>query len=118
MSACAVRRDAQIRLDIGWRTEKGFMSRPILNFLAFVPIVVAGCSQNDPASKPSAPVPKAQTNTPATVTSVPVASQPVSKGNDYVPPTAEEMAPMRAEYLAELSKIHEPPEIGRKAMLA
>lgn len=32
----------------------------------------------------------------------------------YKPPTAEEMAPMRPEYLAELAKIHEPPEMSGK----
>lgn len=34
----------------------------------------------------------------------------------YTPPTAEEMAPMRPEYLAELAKIHEPPEMSDKPM--
>jgi tetratricopeptide (TPR) repeat protein len=40
-----------------------------------------------------------------------------SKGYVYVPPTAEEMAPIRPEYLAELAKIHEPPEMADKPML-
>jgi len=39
-----------------------------------------------------------------------------SKGDSYTPPTAEEMAPMRPEYLAELAKIHEPPEMSGKPM--
>jgi len=38
------------------------------------------------------------------------------KGYNYAPPTAEEMAPMRPEYSAELAKIHEPPEMAGKPM--
>src|SRR4051794_24663325 len=34
----------------------------------------------------------------------------------YTPPTAEELGPMRSEYSAELSKIHEPPEMAKKPM--
>jgi tetratricopeptide (TPR) repeat protein len=34
----------------------------------------------------------------------------------YTPPTAEELAPMRAEYSAELAKIDEPPEMAKKPM--
>ena len=34
----------------------------------------------------------------------------------YTPPSAEELAPMRSEYSAELSKIHEPPEMAKKPM--
>src|ERR1700730_4303521 len=78
-----------------WRKEKKFVRRPIWVFLALVPIVVAACSQSDPTSKPSAPIRKAQTNTPSTDASVPIANHPDSKGNGYTPPTAEEMAPMR-----------------------
>ena len=37
-------------------------------------------------------------------------------GDTYTPPTAEEMAPLRPEYLAELAKIHEPPEMAGKPM--
>jgi tetratricopeptide (TPR) repeat protein len=36
--------------------------------------------------------------------------------NAYTQPTPEESAPLRAEYLAELAKIHEPPEIALKPM--
>ena len=39
-----------------------------------------------------------------------------AKGYDYEIPTAEEMTPMRPEYLAELAKIHEPPEMAGKPM--
>jgi tetratricopeptide (TPR) repeat protein len=37
-------------------------------------------------------------------------------GDTYAPPTAEEMAQLRPEYLAELAKIHEPPEMAGKPM--
>jgi tetratricopeptide (TPR) repeat protein len=36
--------------------------------------------------------------------------------NRYIPPTAEELAPMRPEYLAQLAKIDEPPEMAEKLM--
>lgn len=92
------------------------MRRHILVFLAIVPILVAGCSQSDPTSKPSAPIQKSQTKAPGTDGSVRTDSQPNSRGSDYTPPNAEEMAPMRPEYMAELAKIHEPPEMVGKPM--
>jgi tetratricopeptide (TPR) repeat protein len=36
----------------------------------------------------------------------------------YTPPTADELAPMRPEYSAELAKINEPPEMAKKPMQA
>ena len=39
-----------------------------------------------------------------------------STGYNYTPPTKEEMAPMRPEYLAALAKVHEPPEMAGKPM--
>jgi hypothetical protein len=36
--------------------------------------------------------------------------------DSYTPPIAEELAPMRPEYLAELAKIDEPPEMAKKPM--
>lgn len=92
------------------------MRKPILVFLAVGSMAVAGCSQNDPTSKPSGPIQKEQTNAPATDASVRADNQLGSKGNGYTPPTAEEMAPMRPEYMAELAKIHEPPEMAGKPM--
>lgn len=89
------------------------MKKPILVFLAVGSIVVAGCGQNDPPSKPSS---KAQTHAPTTDGSVRADNQVDSKGNGYALPTAEEMAPMRPEYMAELAKIHEPPEMAGKPM--
>lgn len=92
------------------------MRRSILVFLAVVLIEVAGCSHNDPTAKPGSQARKAQANAPAADASVPADSQPDSIGNRYMPPTAEEMAPMRPEYMAELAKIHEPPEMASKPM--
>ncbi len=43
--------------------------------------------------------------------------KPDSRPNNYMPPTAEEMAPMSAEYLGELAKVHEPPEMAGRPML-
>jgi tetratricopeptide (TPR) repeat protein len=40
----------------------------------------------------------------------------LAAGDNYTPPTAEEMAPMRPEYLAVLAKVHEPPEMTGKPM--
>jgi tetratricopeptide (TPR) repeat protein len=88
--------------------------RPILVLLAIVSIAVAGCGQRDQTSKPSAPIQAAQTKAPETNASVPPDTKPDSKGTGYTPPTAEEMAPMRPEYAAELAKIHEPPEMTGK----
>jgi hypothetical protein len=90
--------------------------RPILVFLAIVAIVIVGCSQSDPTPKPSAQIRKAETNTPAADAFAPTDSQANSKDKGYAPPTAEEMAPMRPEYMAELAKIHEPPEMASKPM--
>lgn len=92
------------------------MRKLFLVFLAFVPVVVAGCSQRNPTSKPSASIRKAQTTAPTTDASVPTDSQPASRDKGYTPPTAEELAPMRPEYMAELTKIHEPPEMAGKPM--
>lgn len=44
-------------------------------------------------------------------------SRPQTK-DSYIPPTAEELAPMRPEYSAELAKIDEPPEMAKKPMQA
>jgi tetratricopeptide (TPR) repeat protein len=90
--------------------------RPILVLLAVVLISVAGCGQRDQTSKPSAPIQTAQSKAPATNASAPTDSKPDARGNGYTPPTAEETAPMRPEYTAELAKIHEPPEMASKPM--
>jgi tetratricopeptide (TPR) repeat protein len=90
--------------------------RLILVLLAVVPIAVAGCGQRDQTPKQSAPIQTALTKAPATNAAAPTDSKPDARGNGYTPPTAEEMAPMRPEYTAELAKIHEPPEMSGKPM--
>jgi tetratricopeptide (TPR) repeat protein len=85
-------------------------------FVAIVAITLTGCSPTDPISKSSTPTPSAQADLPPAVVSKPLDNSPVAKDSDYKPPTADEMAPMRAEYLAELAKIHEPPEMANKPM--
>src|SRR5580700_4517520 len=51
------------------------------------------------------------------VASVCTATAAFGQGRDaYEPPTAEEMAQLRPEYMAELAKIHEPPEMARKPL--
>jgi tetratricopeptide (TPR) repeat protein len=104
------------RLDRARSKDTGFSIRPILVFVAIVPILLAACSQSDSTAKPSVPIEKAQTDVPATTPSVPINNQPVSNGKGYAPPTAEELAPMPPEYLAELAKINEPPEMAGKPM--
>lgn len=47
----------------------------------------------------------------------PVVTEKQSDSKDsYTPPTAEELAPMRPEYSAELAKIDEPPEMAKKPL--
>jgi tetratricopeptide (TPR) repeat protein len=83
--------------------------------LAFT-LIGAGCSRSAPNSKPSAPTHTAHTSGLGTDATVHADRPSNSSGASYVPPTDEEMAPMRPEYLAELAKIHEPPEMGDKSM--
>ena len=76
--------------------------------LVFVLVVCAGgCSRTAPTAPP--PKPEAERSQPASRKADPAR-------NDYTPPTAEEMAPIRPEYLVELAKIHEPPEMADKPM--
>lgn len=81
-----------------------------------IAISVSGCSQSDPTPKLVSPIQKTQSNVPAKDASIPTDDHSNSKGNGYIPPTAEEMAPMRSEYIAELAKIHEPPEMAGRPM--
>jgi tetratricopeptide (TPR) repeat protein len=75
-------------------------------------VCASACSQ---ASRP-APSAAAQPAPSESAQRNPTKEQPASKDSGYAPPTAEEMAPMPAEYLAELAKIHEPPEMTGKPM--
>ena len=89
---------------------------------------VGGCSQQEgtAANEPNAR-PRMETSTSvATINEVqknqptaagPRASETQSDSKDgYTPPTAEEFAPLRLEYSAELAKINEPPEMAKKPM--
>jgi tetratricopeptide (TPR) repeat protein len=86
---------------------------PILLLLS---VIISGCGNTASNSNSSAPVQQGRASTPAPAASAPAAKQPQTKDNSYTPPTAEEMAPLRPEYAAELAKIHEPPEMSRKPM--
>jgi hypothetical protein len=93
--------------------EGDSVRRPIRVFLvAAVSALLAGCWQGDAPSPPIPASQKTQTNP----VPGPTATQSESKGDGYEPPTAEEMGPMHPEYLAELAKIHEPPEMVGKPM--
>ena len=89
------------------------MSRPFLNLLAAVPFLIAGCGHGDQVAKLAQ-----MSQAPATGASATTETKPKSKakGYAYVPPTAEEMSPLRPEYAAELAKIHEPPEMAGKPL--
>jgi tetratricopeptide (TPR) repeat protein len=74
-------------------------------------VCTGGCSRAAPAG-PNTPQP----SPPQSAQRTPANEQSGSKDSTYEPPTAEEMAPMRPEYLAELARIHEPPEMSGKPM--
>ena len=91
------------------------MRTPRLAFLIAIPfVIVAGCTRSEPASTPVAATEKVRANAPAK--DVDHGKDPEFRGDSYIAPTAEEMAPLSAEYLAELAKIHEPPEMLDKPM--
>lgn len=79
--------------------------------LAFA-VCASACSRAAPTAPPNAP----QSSPPQSAQGSLSDKQSGSKGNSYEPPTAEEIAPMRPEYLAELVKIHEPSEMSGKPM--
>jgi tetratricopeptide (TPR) repeat protein len=70
------------------------------------------CSRGQPAASPAASKPAAAESARSEPTNEPSGA----KDSKYTPPTPEEMAPLRPEYLAELAKIHEPPEMAGKPM--
>lgn len=92
-----------------------------------VSTIIAGCSERDStaAKKPNgspqaeaasvATASKAQTKQPTTAGPEATKKQSDSK-DSYTQPTAEELAPMRPEYSAELAKIDEPPEMAKRPM--
>lgn len=106
------------------------MRKSTIMLAVAVTAVVVGCSQpdstavNEPNARPQpevassvATINEVQKNQP-TVAS-PESSEKQSGSKDsYIPPTAEELAPIRPEYAAELAKIDEPPEMTKKPMQA
>jgi tetratricopeptide (TPR) repeat protein len=76
-------------------------------------IFLAGCTRG-PTSTSVEAHQEAKPNAPAK--GVAHDKEPETSENRYMPPTAEEMAPLPSEYLAELGKIHEPPEMAGKPM--
>src|SRR5437868_3356760 len=95
--------------------ERGLVRTAITACLATVLAMIAGCHRGNANLSPGA-TKEAQAKAPVKQVPSPNEKQADSKGSSYMPPTAEEMAPMRPEYLAELTKIHEPPEMVRKPM--
>lgn len=102
------------------------MKKSTIIMAVAIPIIFCGCSQPDTTAANDS---DSSPHTEALVSAVTVTEpqQPTAPGlqpsekqsssNDgYSPPTAEELAPMRPEYLAELAKIDEPPEMAKKPM--
>lgn len=98
------------------RAENEIVRKLILAFLAVASVVVIGCSESDVASKSGASTRKEQASAPAKTPSVAATSRSDSADNVYMRPTADEAAPMRPEYMAELAKIREPPEMAGKPL--
>lgn len=88
----------------------------LLGALLAVPTIIAGCSQSKATYPPGATIQQPPTKAAAKEVPGSTQEQSDSKGYSSTPPTAEEKAPMRPEYLAELAKIHEPPEMAGKPM--
>lgn len=84
--------------------------------LTVVATLAAGCNQRDATTQTSPTLQTSPASGPATNALASSDSHSAPKGSTYEPPTAEEMAPMRREYLTELAKISEPPEMTGKPM--
>jgi tetratricopeptide (TPR) repeat protein len=98
-----------------WK-ENELVRAAALTLLAAFFAMIGGCTQGNPSSVPIAATQTAKTNAPTKDVAGTPDNGSESRDNSYAPPTAEEMAPMRAGYLAELAKIHEPPEMADKPM--
>src|ERR1700681_170548 len=92
----------------------GFVKKSIFIMCLAASVCLAGCGQSNSASNTAAT--RAQTAGQSRSGPAPAENPPAARGTSYVPPTAEEMAPLRPEYAAELAKIHEPPEMAGKPM--
>jgi tetratricopeptide (TPR) repeat protein len=77
-------------------------------------IIIVGCGEGNSASNTAAT--RALAAGQSSSVPAPTERPPATWDTSYVPPTAEEIAPLRPEYAAELAKIHEPPEMAGKPM--
>lgn len=102
------------------------MKKLIIIMAVAITIIFCGCSQSDTTAANDS---DRSPHTEALVSAVTVTepqqptalglqpSEKQSSSNDgYSPPTSEELAPIRPEYLEELAKIDEPPEMAKKPM--
>ncbi len=92
------------------------MRRPIIRLLVAVSTIIAGCLQIYATSLAADATQQAQMKVLSKEVPKSTESKTDFTGYNYTPPTEEEMAPMRPEYLAVLAKVHEPPEMTGKPM--
>ncbi len=78
--------------------------------------MIAGCLQVYATSLAADATQQAQMKVPSKEVPKSTESKTDSTDYNYTPPTEEELAPMRPEYLAVLAKVHEPPEMAGKPM--
>jgi len=81
------------------------------SILLLLGVIISGFGNAGSDSKPMAAVQQGKAGTSPPSGSVPAEKQGPAKDNGYTPPTAEEMAPLRPEYAAQLA-IHEPKADG------
>lgn len=102
------------------------MKKSTIMMAVTIATILCGCSQPDTTAANDSDS-RAHTEALASDVIVTEPQQPTAPGlqpsekqsssNDgYSPPTAEELAPIRQEYLEELTKIDEPPEMAEKPM--
>lgn len=87
-------------------------SAPNVVLILVLVICTSACSRAAPTAFSATPQSARSTSVPHPASKEPSASV----SSRYTPPTREEMAPMRPEYLRELAKVHEPPEMADKPM--
>lgn len=92
------------------------MSRINMVFLAAVCALASACRQDVSSPPTTVTNPQVEASTQAKGAIAQNEEHADTKGDVYSFPTAEEMSPLRPEYLAELARIHEPPEMAGKPM--
>ena len=85
-------------------------------FLAAVCALASACRQDVSSPPTTVTNPQVEANTQAKGAIAHNEEHADTKGDVYSFPTAEEMSPLRPEYLSELARIHEPPEMASKPM--